>query len=101
MAKDKTTFMGVFQSTPSARRATAARNALNSLSLVFQSTPSARRATMFIGNFAVTRFISIHALREESDAPVAAAAAAHNRISIHALREESDRCRCGRRWRWT
>ena len=33
----------------------------------FQSTPSARRATMFIGNFAVTRFISIHALREEGD----------------------------------
>ena len=59
----------------------------------FLSTPSARRATswfvsrypgasisihalreegdMFIGNFAVTRFISIHALREEGDVTAA------------------------------
>ena len=67
IAEAKTAADKAFQSTPSARRATvndrtlqfvghisihalreesdAARNALNSLSLVFQSTPSARRAT--------------------------------------------------------
>ena len=44
MAKDKTTFLGVFQSTPSARRATHYRQ---------DSRPG--------------RSISIHALREESD----------------------------------
>ena len=42
-------------------------NALNSLSLVFQSTPSARRATGRIDAQASDIEISIHALREESD----------------------------------
>ena len=46
---------------------------------------------MFIGNFAVTRFISIHALREEGDGHQALAGLSSN-ISIHALREEGDVC---------
>ena len=59
-----------FQSTPSARRAT--RNAEDIKALdKFQSTPSARRATHAgrVGN--IGQDISIHALREESDARMA------------------------------
>ena len=48
---------------------------------------------MFIGNFAVTRFISIHALREEGDAN-AINKTANTNISIHALREEGDFTSC-------
>ena len=61
---------------------------------VFQSTPSARRATgtkVYIG---VAEDISIHALREEGDAENAARIKPKGEISIHALREEGDRtCR--------
>ena len=55
----------------------------------FQSTPSARRATKPVLRAARVTVISIHALREESDAP--APRLRHKvDISIHALREESD-----------
>ena len=82
------------------------------LILVFQSTPSARRATKDDGLYVPTPEISIHALREESDAikslgvdgntvfqstPSARRATVdldfvgrNSGISIHALREESD-----------
>ena len=78
----------------------------------FLSTPSARRATSHSQQFQQCRVISIHALREEGDAPhtSTAAAASHfyprpprggrpasdlgpwppDPISIHALREEGD-----------
>ena len=55
----------------------------------FQSTPSARRATARKDLRALARQISIHALREESDV-VETIIAIVRGISIHALREESD-----------
>ena len=77
-----------FQSTPSARRATAhqylARNDDG-----FQSTPSARRATRRRRSEALGGIISIHALREEGD-PAAVTVVRVHVISIHALREEGD-----------
>ena len=100
-----------FQSTPSARRATDA--SCNGVWLVlFQSTPSARRATScgsrstlpdshfnprpprggrleVVCCLCLTCVISIHALREESDASFATGSAI-NLISIHALHEEGD-----------
>ena len=55
----------------------------------FQSTPSARRATAAIKVGLKHKDISIHALREESDqAPNIVLT--QILISIHALREESD-----------
>ena len=81
--------LGVFLSTPSARRATNMRKAPTSCSsisihalreegdapwrwllvtfTVFLSTPSARRATMQYALVAYGQWISIHALREEGD----------------------------------
>ena len=60
-----------------------------SLFSAFQSTLSVRRATVGrIDDYRVGG-ISIHALREESDA-FAAAFDLFDQISIHALREESD-----------
>ena len=57
----------------------------------FQSTPSARRATAeFPVHNANREIISIHALREEGDM-LAMTAFAKDAISIHALREEGDR----------
>ena len=79
---------------------------------IFQSTPSARRATQAIMQGVYNHIISIHALREEGDASITAATVASwefqstpsarratpevalpmygNAISIHALREEGD-----------
>ena len=57
-----------FQSTPSARRATG-KPPLRMWLLAFQSTPSARRATGQTISQCATSLISIHALREEGDAP--------------------------------
>ena len=125
-----------FQSTLSARRATLNRRLINHLLIKFQSTLSARRATIVfvddengLENFnprsprgerrltelatTVFEWISIHALREESDSwNVLCQRNVHiyfnprsprgerldffqflmpvKRISIHALREESD-----------
>ena len=58
--------------------------------IVFQSTPSARRATWQALPSAWTWKISIHALREEGDLSERAADALGTLISIHALREEGD-----------
>ena len=58
--------------------------------LEFQSTPSARRATACGKSPLPIESISIHALREESDLAVLALLCAGADISIHALREESD-----------
>ena len=58
--------------------------------LIFQSTPSARRATC---HFRVDHHqiaISIHALREEGDLEVVPQQSCRYEISIHALREEGD-----------
>ena len=57
--------------------------------LKFQSTLSVRRATPCVFAFPPSDYISIHALREESDKRLRCALVALN-ISIHALREESD-----------
>ena len=67
----------VFQSTPSARRAT--KDVLDFLfSLVFQSTPSARRATERWYDRVADLVISIHALREEGDREQTPAEAGNN-----------------------
>ena len=58
--------------------------------LRFQSTPSARRATTAGEAMPLHLQISIHALREESDCGVGIDQSSHVQISIHALREESD-----------
>ena len=100
-----------FQSTPSARRATSFTSPFTR-TLEFQSTPSARRATRRKSNAIRKAYISIHALREESDGhgpglrpcrqnfnPRPPRGERHATgftrttsfpISIHALREESD-----------
>ena len=57
----------LFQSTPSARRATFCASASVLGMFVFQSTPSARRATETVKDAVKDGMISIHALREESD----------------------------------
>ena len=101
-----------FQSTPSARRATPRLMRLRTPRHRFQSTPSARRATRRKSNAIRKAYISIHALREESDGhgpglrpcrqnfnPRPPRGERHATgftrttsfpISIHALREESD-----------
>ena len=56
----------------------------------FQSTLSVRRATIKIPREDRLVVISIHALREESDADFISGLEEYKRISIHALREESD-----------
>ena len=102
---------GRFLSTPSARRATGDRTVLlinvvdfyprpprggRPLALVqrsvlpkFLSTPSARRATGRGVDPLGRSEISIHALREEGDAPMCRSRLCAP-ISIHALREEGD-----------
>ena len=57
----------IFQSTPSARRATSMHWCRNSGMPRFQSTPSARRATNPRKDLQPGDPISIHALREEGD----------------------------------
>ena len=56
----------IFQSTLSVRRATRAEFS-RSIRTVFQSTLSVRRATLDDLEKQVGQYISIHALREESD----------------------------------
>ena len=58
-----------FLSTPSARRATAAKYPLPPPRSLFLSTPSARRATQAGQKAGQLTSISIHALREEGDNP--------------------------------
>ena len=60
----------IFQSTLSVRRATVKDHPMRWL-LLFQSTLSVRRATGAHGSEQGGRDISIHALRKESDRPVA------------------------------
>ena len=62
------------------------------LTKLFQSTPSARRATLAVVKLAGFIVISIHALREEGDSSMLSAYFATSFISIHALREEGDYC---------
>ena len=57
--------------------------------ILFLSTPSARRATAAKGQGNIHVQISIHALREEGDAQHPDTAISP-KISIHALREEGD-----------
>ena len=105
-----------FQSTLSVRRATTAVSYVSARSTIFQSTLSVRRATSdnvnhpkhyeFQSTLSVRRAtfrmvgierlcgISIHALREESDASTVRDGSPTPVISIHALREESD-CAAG------
>ena len=87
--------MSVFLSTPSVRRATGKACAEVSKYAAFLSTPSARRATLLQADLASYLEISIHALREEGDAPEKALDIWYTDISIHALREEGDRSVCG------
>ncbi len=60
--------------------------------VIFQSTPSARRATAALCTVRDELKISIHALREEGDASPEHQPPSPRGISIHALREEGD-CR--------
>ena len=100
-----------FLSTPSARRATPTPRALPG-KVEFLSTPSARRATHAGQQLHDSSCISIHALREEGDAPGYLSTSSRKNfyprpprggrpviyqslrqnqlISIHALREEGD-----------
>ena len=64
--RDVALINGLFLSTPSARRATAAK-AGEAVGQLFLSTPSARRATQAIIDRCNGKCISIHALREEGD----------------------------------
>ena len=57
---------------------------------IFLSTPSARRATRGHPERCSSRLISIHALREEGDVIDQQAEIDSYLISIHALREEGD-----------
>ena len=50
MAKMSLASLVGFQSTPSARRATALKDRIINREQEFQSTPSARRATVVVGN---------------------------------------------------
>ena len=80
-----------FQSTLSVRRATSTTTNTHMEIPLFQSTLSVRRATGV--NLHDTDFlcwISIHALREESDDKFGGDKSDAFIISIHALREESD-----------
>ena len=101
-----------FQSTLSVRRATISAIAEQTAETIFQSTLSVRRATKSVSIKDDNGYISIHALREESDQPANSCFKAltdfnprspwgeRHRfmdckslelvISIHALREESD-----------
>ena len=56
---------------------------------LFQSTPSARRATEYTELSKLGVEISIHALREEGDS-ISGMSVETLQISIHALREEGD-----------
>ena len=107
----------IFQSTPSARRATHIVAAQAVATSGFQSTPSARRATKAGIKLYGTFKISIHALREEGDGlclrwlqcckdfnprpprggrrVIDGNNAVSYEISIHALREEGDRQTAG------
>ena len=58
---------GLFQSTPSSRRATGKVKSRFSQDFEFQSTPSSRRATLRIQGFLEPIEISIHALLAEGD----------------------------------
>ena len=102
----------LFLSTPSARRATAAKGQGNihvqisihalreegdvwsvrttARPIIFLSTPSARRATLLWEHWKEFMGISIHALREEGDGNAKDNEAFGYQISIHALREEGD-----------
>ena len=56
----------------------------------FLSTPSTRRATVLANAVLICIAISIHALREEGDPPLAHRTETDAAISIHALHEEGD-----------
>ena len=108
-----------FLSTPSARRATSTGIVERRAFDEFLSTPSARRATKNLMDRWSSRWISIHALREEGDTPTGKAAGSSRNfyprpprggrrrnpyaaadgdfISIHALREEGDATSASRR----
>ena len=77
-----------FQSTLSVRRATPLEDE-DIRPRLFQSTLSVRRATWRNQYPRLPPYISIHALREESD-HAGDEADDREQISIHALREESD-----------
>ena len=83
------TVAGVFQSTPSARRATASIFIVMITSL-FQSTPSARRATdkIILDTLTIAKFQSTPSARRATDGQSQRPGAVE--ISIHALREEGD-----------
>ena len=87
---DDESYKAIFQSTPSARRATQKSKSDINNYLLFQSTPSARRATRHPRCCFDLTHISIHALREEGDALYQSLCDQLSLISIHALREEGD-----------
>ena len=80
-----------FLSTPSARRATTLFLLKSNQNQNFYPRPPRGGRQSSVLHFAGRRAISIHALREEGDAPFPRPLD-RQRISIHALREEGDGC---------
>ena len=79
-----------FQSTPSARRATASSVSARSRSGNFNPRPPRGERRISSHGTQSDPYISIHALREESDGDETVPMEFFVSISIHALREESD-----------
>ena len=84
---------GAFLSTPSARRATSSAPDRAAPSSDFYPRPPRGGRPETPRPRGCSGFISIHALREEGDAPHAYTPGLALQISIHALREEGDRKR--------
>ena len=78
-----------FQSTPSARRATRKLLQTSSVLHYFNPRPPRGERPLSLYQPVTYTWISIHALREESDL-ARVLSSRYLRISIHALREESD-----------
>ena len=80
----------IFQSTPSARRATPPSPASRRSSMYFNPRPPRGGRLKYWCMESMPIWISIHALREEGDPPSLSTDVLNYWISIHALREEGD-----------
>ena len=82
--------MGVFLSTPSARRATPEWRGMLRSGCNFYPRPPRGGRRRGVWLFSTCPHISIHALREEGDSACPKSSRSVKMISIHALREEGD-----------
>ena len=90
MPGHKSNTLRIFQSTPSARRATSVHRCSISGHIYFNPRPPRGGRLHRLLHSASRRTISIHALREEGDYEYFDAGLVGHGISIHALREEGD-----------